>query len=190
MMRHQCRLLLSFLLVISFTAIGSAQLIAYEPFDYPQDTHIFGGFGNGGTGWLDSWQSRGGNFNQEIFTAQEDGLTYTDARGNELTVAGNYALADFNGFDDDFELGGAGNVQFYRDVLAEGTIGDLVGGSGNSYFISFIGERRGASNTDAVGNSPHAPNEYSRNAHLSLTSIRGNEEAQLGNPSNQQTETV
>ena len=190
-----------FLLTFIYAASASAQLIAYEPFDYADDLDIDSSSGNGGTGWADAWQQRGGNGGAERFTAQEGGLTYTDAGGNLLAVSGNYGLADFNGFAAD-DAGGGGNTQMFRDVAgtqdpdtgAITTIGDLVGGAGNSYYISFIGERRGASNTDALGSdpgyvNPHAPNEYSRNAHLSLTGAGGGEEAQLGNPSNQTTDT-
>ncbi len=188
-------LLLSAALATSAMAQGG--LIAYEPFNYADDLDINSTNGNGGAGWAGNWIQRGGNGGPERFTAQEVGLGYTDANGNSLVTAGNYGLADFNGFAPD-NAGGGGNVQMYREVnfgnTGATTLDELVG-VGNSYYISFIGQRRGATNTDAfLPNdpnyvNPHDPNEYSRNAHLSLTTSGGGEDGQLGNPSNYTTNT-
>ncbi len=188
---------LSLALTAFLAASASAQLIAYEPFDYADDLDIDNVNGNGGFGWADNWIQRGSNGGPERFTAQEVGLTYMDANGNELVVAGNYGLADFNGFAAD-NAGGGGNVQMYREVdfgMSGATTLDELVGVGNSYYISFIGQRRGSTNTDAflptdpTYVNPHDPNEYSRNAHLSLTTSGGGEDGQLGNPSNQTTNT-
>ena len=189
--------LTGFLAVLSlatFAGSASAQLIAYEPFDYADDLDINSVNGSGGFGWADNWQQRASNGGPERFTAQAGGLTYTDADGNALVVAGNYGLADFNGFAAD-DAGGGGNVQMFRqtDLGEAANLGEFVGVN-NSYYISFIGDRRGASNSEANAGvpdyeNPHAPNEYSRNAHLSLINSGGGEDGQLGNPSNQMTDT-
>ena len=93
--------------------VGAA-LTAYEGFDYAVG-EISGQ--NGGTGWAAAWAGTAGRG-----TVTAGGLTYTDASGNQLTVAGNYLFGN----------GQNGNTDLTRGLTLTNT---------GTTWMSFIGKR-------------------------------------------------
>lgn len=166
---HCCLLVALF---VHFAAPSTAQgLIAYEPFE-----DMFTGFsvaGQGsGFGWGDwdgaffddTWvlhKNSGADFGQS--SIEDGGLSYTDSGGNILTVAGNQKLR---------AAGAAGvEARVFRPIAGTGpnsTLSDLAGGTGNSYYISFIGKREGQTDAEYHGTDPTPENPYSRFAHFGL----------------------
>ncbi|MBK1855709.1 arylsulfatase [Verrucomicrobiaceae bacterium 5K15] len=79
----------------SFFPSLSAQVVVYEPFDYPatgtDGDGVFLGSGsqNGGTGFSGGWSQLINDVEMEVTTG---GLSFTDSVGRSLGVTGNYAL--------------------------------------------------------------------------------------------------
>ncbi|TWT29765.1 hypothetical protein KOR34_50830 [Posidoniimonas corsicana] len=179
---------------------AGAELISYEGFQYADGTDIGLGPGSdGGSGWSNEWTRNGSNGDPNSLRAVGGGLSYTDTMGRTLVTSGNYGLVDFNGLNDDRD-GGGRNAQWYRNMDLSGygaaNMTEVVG-VGGSYYISFIGERRGfhdplVVDTDNDGGgdqTQYHPNVYARNAHFTLLNGGGlGEVAQIGNPSNKTTD--
>ncbi|TWT77593.1 hypothetical protein Pla123a_13890 [Posidoniimonas polymericola] len=179
------------------TPAKAASLLAYEGFDYADGTDI--GLGAGadtGTGWSADWARNSSNGVENSLRAVVGSLGYQDTDGRVLATSGGYGLVDWNGLlPDNADAAGSGsnkNAQWFRnlDLSATGAtnMGELVG-PGNSYYQSFIAERRGVldpvvvdTNGDMIADTTvNAPNGYSRNAHYTL--VNGNrfgEAVQIG----------
>lgn len=150
--------------------VGSAQLIAYEPVEDFFEGSVVGqgsGFGWGdwdGLFFDDTWELHG-NADFGRVNVEDGGLEYSDSNGNVLTVAGSQKIR---------AQGGPGlEARAFRPVAGTGpttTLSDLVGGVGNSYYISFIGKREGATDAEYHGADPTPENPYSRFAHFGLYS--------------------
>ncbi len=178
---HSCR---AILVAIFFATLATAQVmddpanrLAYEPFTGDAGSLLETAAGSSGNGWADAtWRARNGAGSQIV---EAGGLSYVDLNGNSLLVAGNHARADASN----------GASRYFRQVdgLGGGTLSSFIG-AGNSYYISFIAERQGLTDSEYIGGPDPTPtNEYSRNAHISLTTppppfnSNAGEDAVIGN---------
>lgn len=171
-MHRSCRLMFALVLIALPAEWCRAQLIAYEPFDGLTNGNLVGQ--GSGVGWGD-WEVLGSTVwvqhasgTPNSVHVEDGGLSYTDPSGNALQVAGSQKAR---------AVGDLGNARVFRPIGGTGvssTVSDLVGGAGNSYYMSFIGKREGQTDAEANGGSDPTPeNPYSRNSHLSIMSQPG-----------------
>lgn len=150
---------------------------AYEGFDYAAETDLLTG-AEGGSGWGGAWGINGSNGLPGHAVVQDGGLGYTDAEGRILVTAGNHVRVAADNK----------NAQFRRALDA------ALGAGAGTYYISFIGERRGEKDSSVyvnpeTGNSNYYPNEYARNAQLALLNTGLGELGGIGQGSNNTTDT-
>jgi PEP-CTERM motif len=103
-------------IMVAFAPNASADLIAYEPFDYTAGTQLNGD--SGGMGWSGAWRDA----TVAGATIQASGLTYAG-----LPTSGNSVLLS----------GSLGTLNIFRDFP------NITGAAGTSIYISFIGQRVG-----------------------------------------------
>lgn len=156
-------------------AVGTAYV--YEGFEYDPATDLLTGV-DGGTGWGGAWGINGSNGLVGHAVVQDGGYSYNDGQGRSLVVNGNSVYVAANNK----------NAQFRR------ALGSVLGADAGTYYISFIGERRGEKDSTVyvnpeTGNSNYYPNEYARNAQLALLNIGLGELGGIGQGSNNTTDT-
>ncbi len=105
---------------------GLAELLVYEPFDYPVGDGLLGK--SGGTGFTGAWESRTPPAIVGASTIQNGSLSYLN-----LPTSGNSVLM----------TGMNGNEQIYRSHV------NVEGLGGTQTWLSFIGQRLGAATTGA-----------------------------------------
>ena len=148
---------------------SQAELLVYEPFDYPVGTNILGL--DGGHGFTGAWRGHEGNASNVpggSFTVAEGSLAHPSAA---LETTGNSALA----------TGEFGTLQPARDF------GNIAVVDGDTLWISYVGQRLGAAQ-DPATTSP--PNMYPRGVNVSffdadlLANASRAERVGIGNSSN------
>lgn len=150
------------LLLAGAVPVASAQLYAYEPFDYAVGSDLVGA--SGGLGWTSPWGAYSGTPTATAFTAVSGSLS---AAG--LTTIGNSAVM----------TGADGTLQLARSIA------NISGADGTTTWFSYIGQRLGTTS----GTTPD--NLYPRGVNIGLfdTEATANplprpERIALGNSSN------
>ena len=161
------------LLLTASTA--SANLLAYEGFDYAAGTGNLVGL-DGGTGWGGAWNTRpnvvgGGSSISNQGDILAGSLSYSDGVNSLLTTGGHSYMYGTS----------VGSFEPARALAS--TAG---GADGTSLFVSFLINRVGAAQNPAT-TSP--PNEYPRGANVRWWTD-GGERGNIGNNSNATTDTV
>lgn len=134
----------SALLVFAAASVASADLLAYEPFDYSTGAALSGL--DGGSGWEGGWDAEHPDAAIGADSIQEGSMSYTDGMGNVLQTSGGHLL----------NTGTAGVSQPGRDF-------DFRQSTGSTWF-SFIVQRTGPENTDMVP----AEGLYPRGANIGI----------------------
>ena len=152
----------------------SAQLIAYDGFDYAAGNDLYSQ--NGGSGWGGAWLSRsevlgGGSIVTNQAPIQAGSLSYSDGV-NSLLTTGNHS-----------RMFGAPGVSL---ELARNLGAPAGGADGTSIYMSFLIQRTGDAQSPAT-TSP--PNEYPRGANMRWWTD-GGERGNIGNNSNASTDTL
>jgi hypothetical protein len=186
-MKSSSSLLLGAALVSVGTASVSAQIYAYEPFDYDLTTYmaytvfagnydtlnsqvlkytsLFTGDGglNGGVGWSTGWESHSSQTGD--YGSLMPGMGYTDGLGNSLLTSG--LSLRIGGTDPVITApatSGTGlNASWYR------ILSDPSAVTASTYYVSFLLERRGESDEATWGSDPDG-NPYTRVVQGSLIS--------------------
>lgn len=159
--------------------LSSDDLIAYEGFEYPENTALE--YRNGGKGWATGWTWRktfDGSGSEILNSAYIEigGLTYgrLESRGNHLRMYGDL-----------------GNLEMGRQLASV-----IPGAAGTSTYISFIGQRVGAAAdpsdpiydnpaTARVEAYPYGSNLYPRGTSVRFFSDSNERLLEIGNNSNQ-----
>jgi hypothetical protein len=118
--------------VTSFGPLASAQLIAYEPFDYAVGSDVLGQ--SGGVGFTGAWALQSGTPSGQAFSAAAGSLTGPAG----LSTSGGHAVL----------TGEFGTLQAMR------SFGNISGADGTTTWYSFIGQRQGATG-GTIANNPY-----------------------------------
>ncbi len=143
-----------------------AELLVYEPFDYPVGANILGQ--NGGGGFTGAWRGHEGdatNVPAGSFTVASGSLAHPTAT---LATTGNSAIAS----------GEFGTLQPARDF------NNIVVGEGDTLWISYIGQRQG---TALVPPHEYGDNDYPRGVNVGVFNSEHptrEERVGIGNSSN------
>ncbi len=157
--------LLSLILSCLLAARANAELLVYEPFDYPTGSQLIGA--SGGTGFAGAWRSE---TVANSATIQSGSLAVPG-----LPTAGNSVLM----------TGQAGTLQIFRDHA------NIAGADGTQTWISFVAQRLGPIQNPAT--NPNNP--YPRGVNISFyntegLAIHGREQFAVGNASGAATNNV
>lgn len=160
-LRATCGLFMVCGMMVAASGTAEADLLSYEPFDYPVASAIIGQ--NGGGGWAGAWRVHTGGAVPAGSLVTGSGSL---AGPSGLPTQGNHAIM----------TGEFGTVQAARDYA------NVAGAAGTRLYFSFIGQRLGTPGTGA--------NEYPRGANVGLfdtTHPTRPERVGVGNSSNAAT---